>query len=33
LFKRILDEVRDAQLEGRVHGKNEGMELARRLNV
>ncbi len=33
LFKRVLDEVRDAQLEGRVRGKAEGMELARRLSV
>lgn len=32
-FKRILDEVRDAQLEGRVRGKTAGLELARRLCV
>jgi tRNA nucleotidyltransferase/poly(A) polymerase len=33
LFKRILDETRDAQLEGLVRGKAEGLELARRLSV
>jgi tRNA nucleotidyltransferase/poly(A) polymerase len=32
-FKGILDEVRDAQLEGRIRSKPEGMELARRLSV
>jgi len=32
-FKGILDEVRDAQLEGRVRSKEEAMELARRLSV
>lgn len=33
LFKRILDEVRDAQLEGRVTTKAAAMELARGLRV
>lgn len=32
-FKGILDEVRDAQLEGRIRRKAEGLELARRLGV
>lgn len=32
-FKRILDEVRDTQLEGGIKTKQEGMELARRLGV
>ncbi len=32
-FRRILDGVRDAQLEGRIRTKQEGMELARELNV
>ncbi len=32
-FKGILDEVRDAQLEGKVRGQGEAMELARRLGV
>jgi tRNA nucleotidyltransferase/poly(A) polymerase len=32
-FKGVLDEVRDAQLEGRLKNKQEGMELARRLSV
>ena len=29
-FKEILDTVRDAQLDGDVHTKQEAMELARR---
>lgn len=33
LFKRVLDEVRDAQLEGRVTTKAAAMELARGLRV
>ncbi len=33
LFKRILDQVTDAQLEGRVRDHGEAMELARRLSV
>lgn len=32
-FRRILDSVRDAQLEGRIGTKEAGMELARKLNV
>jgi len=33
LFKRVLDEVMDAQLEGRVRDRAEAMELAGRLCV
>jgi poly(A) polymerase len=32
-FKKLLEQVYDAQLEGRVRGKAEGLELARRLSV
>lgn len=32
-FKRILDEVRDGQLEGRIRTKGEALELAARSNV
>lgn len=32
-FKRILDTVYDAQLEGRIRSKTDGMELVRRLRV
>lgn len=32
-FRRILDAVRDAQLEGRIDTKEAGMELAREMNV
>ncbi|MCC6322120.1 MAG: CCA tRNA nucleotidyltransferase [Phycisphaerales bacterium] len=32
-FKRVLDDVYDAQLEGRVRDQNEAVELARRLYV
>jgi poly(A) polymerase len=32
-FKRVLDEVLDAQLEGKVSTKEEALELARRLSV
>ena len=30
-FGRVLGEVEDAQLEGRVRSKEEGLEMARRL--
>jgi tRNA nucleotidyltransferase/poly(A) polymerase len=33
LFKRVLDEVFDAQLEGKVQAKGEALELAGRLSV
>jgi tRNA nucleotidyltransferase/poly(A) polymerase len=33
LFKRVLDEVLDAQLEGKVATKGEALELAKRLGV
>jgi tRNA nucleotidyltransferase/poly(A) polymerase len=32
-FRRILDQVYDAQLEGRISGKREAVELARRLSI
>jgi len=32
-FKRVLEDVFDAQLEGKVTSKPEGLELARRLSV
>ncbi len=33
MFRRVLEEIYDAQLEGKVRGRDEAMELARRLNV
>ncbi len=32
-FKKILDQVLDAQLEGKIGTKAEGLELAQRLGV
>jgi hypothetical protein len=32
LFSRILEEVREAQLIGRINSKKEGLEFVRRIN-
>jgi hypothetical protein len=32
-FKRVLDDVLDAQLEGKVTSRSQGLELVKRLGV